>query len=268
MKLKYYKVKNLLSIIGLVVSASCFCQNNMKSFSWPNNEKLAVSLSYDDALDSQLDNAIHHLNEYHIKASFYIVPSSKTVFDRLQEWRDIALQGHELGNHSVYHPCRASLPGREWVKSHKDLDHYTLAQIKEELITANTILHAIDGKIERTFTPPCLDSLIAGKNYIPKIANMFIAIKGQGIEDGFSHLWAPSAVTGKDLIKYIEESNRKYKMVNIIFHGIGGDYLSVSNNAHKELLQFLSNNKEDYRVDTFMNLMKYTEAITHQNKSK
>lgn len=77
---------------------------------------IAVSLSYDDALDSQLDNAIPSLNHHNFRASFYIVPTSQSIRDRLSERREIALHGHELGNHTPYHPCSGSKPNCDWVK--------------------------------------------------------------------------------------------------------------------------------------------------------
>jgi hypothetical protein len=43
-------------------------------------------------------------------------------------------------------------------------------------------------------------------------------------------------------------------MVNFTFHGVGGDHLSISSQAHKSLLTFLAKNKNDYWVDTFRNI--------------
>ena len=40
-------------------------------FAWPEGRKAAVSLAYDDALDSQLDTAIPALDRHGLKGSFY-----------------------------------------------------------------------------------------------------------------------------------------------------------------------------------------------------
>jgi len=228
-----------------------------KDFIWPGGAKIAISLSYDDALNSQLDNAIPALDKYNFKASFYVLPNSTVIRDRMEEWRSAAKNGHELGNHSLYHPCSASLPNRGWVPPHHDLDQYTLIKMIEELSTTNTFLTAIDGNNERTYTPPCGDLTISGKNYLPKVKNNFVAIKGQGIASGFSVLWAPSDVSNVQLIEDIKNISPDVSLINILFHGIGGDHLSVSTKAHAELLKFLSNNQETYYVDSFINIMKY-----------
>lgn len=93
---------------------------------------------------------------------------------RLDEWRDVAAQGHELGNHSMFHPCRASLPNREWVVKHHDLDGYSVEQMVEEVKTANVFLYAIDGQTERTYTAPFGDQLAGGENYISAIKDLFV----------------------------------------------------------------------------------------------
>lgn len=145
---------------------------------WPNGAKAAISLSYDDALHSQLDNAVPTLNKYGIKASFYLMLASDALAPRLDEWRALAAQGHELGNHTIYHPCSASAPGREWVKPHADMDKRTIEHMQEEVKVANAFLKVLDGKTERTFTPPCGDRNTKGGNYIPAVREYFVAIKG------------------------------------------------------------------------------------------
>ena len=54
-----------------------------KVFTWPDGQKMAISLSYDDALNSQLDNAIPALNRHGLVASFYLTLASPTVRQRL-----------------------------------------------------------------------------------------------------------------------------------------------------------------------------------------
>ena len=46
-------------------------------------------------------------------------------------------------------------------------------------------------------------------------------------------------------------------MVNITFHGIGGDYLGVSAQAHEELLRFLAANRRLVWTDSFINIMRH-----------
>ncbi len=234
-----------------------------EQFIWPNKAKAAISLAYDDALNSQLDIALPALNKLNFKASFYLTLNSPTVNTRLAEWRQAAQQGHELGNHSINHACRGSLPGRDWVPAHNDLDKKQYLEIIQEINTANTFLKAIDGETVRTFTVPCTDQIVENKNYVSALNDTFVGIKShvgtipQSIDEFEvlnASVWTPSGHSGAELIAYVKEAARYGTIANITFHGVGGDYLSVSAQAHQELLDYLATNSDIYWVDTYRNI--------------
>lgn len=229
---------------------------------WPNGAKVAVSLSYDDALDSQLDNAVPSLDGHGLKASFYLTLVSSSVRERLEDWRSLAANGHELGNHTIYHPCSGSLPDRDWVQPYRDTDTYTLDQMVDEVVMANTILNAIDGETRRTFTPPCDDLIVDGVNYLLSVDQFFVAIKGQsnGMPETLYPLFMPDGESGQELIDYVTSHSQEGMLLNILFHGIGGDHLAVSSEAHAKLLRFLAENSDTYWVDTFLNIMTHAKA--------
>lgn len=244
----------LLSLLSLVFSAAV----QAGPITWPGKAKAAVSLSYDDALNSQLDNAVPALNKYGIKASFYPILSSPVMVERMSEWRKLAADGHELGNHTLFHSCAKSKPGRDWVPTYNDLDKKVIGQMRDELLTANAFLHALDGKTERTLTPPCLDWDVADGNYVETLSDLFVGIKGaEKIPAEYSAMLLPDGISGKELIDFVKKSAKSGGLVQIIFHGIGGDHLSVSKEAHEQLLKFLANNREMYWTDTYLNIATY-----------
>ena len=259
----------LLFLLALSCGLSSFAESSENRFLWPNGAKAAVSLAYDDALNSQLDNAIPALNTYGLKATFYLQLSSPVVETRLPEWRAAAAHGHELGNHTLFHQCSASKPGRGWVLPHRDLDKISVAQMKAEIQLANTMLFTIDGKRERTFTAPCTDSMAKGENYIDAVRSAFVAIKlAEGgvvpdmqLLDPYNvGVYVPTDVSGQQLIDMVAVAARQGSMVNITFHGIGGDYLAVSKEAHETLLRHLAAHRDVYWTGTFIDLMQYVKA--------
>ena len=270
--------KNNQFVFGVIVSSllsasTVYADDVAQTFKWPNGQKAAVSLSYDDALNSQLDHAIPTLNKYGLKGTFYLQLSSPAIDQRLPEWRAAAKKGHELGNHSLFHQCSKSQPGRDWVEPGRDLDKLTVAQMKDQVVLANTMLYAIDGKRERTFTAPCIDKNAGGQNYIEAIKSEFVAIKleGGGVTADMNKLDPydvgvnfPAGVTGQQLIDVVKEAAAKGTMANFTFHGVGGDHLMTSAEAHEELVKYLAAHKDIYWVDTFVNEMKYVKA--HQQK--
>ncbi len=239
-----------------------------KPFAWPDGTKAAVSLSYDDAINSQLDNAIPALNKYGLAGTFNLVLSSATVSKRLVEWRQAATQGHELANHTLFHQCSRAAPGHEWVTVDNDLDKVSVGQLAAQIRLGNAMLHAIDGRTERTFAVPCGDLRAAGENYIAAIKTEFVAIKSTpgGVTpdmwrlDPFAVSTAvPMNVTGEQLIAIAKQAAAQGTMANFTFHGVGGDYLAVSSEAHEELLKYLAANRGTYWTDTFINIMMYVK---------
>lgn len=235
-------------------------------FAWPDGRRAAVSLSYDDALDSQLDIAIPALDRYGFKGSFYIPLANATVGTRLADWRAAARNGHELGNHTLFHQCSGSAPGRDWVEPQRDLDTTTAAQMRDQVLLANTLLAAIDGGTRRTLTLPCGESKAKDGDYATLVNDHFVGIKVGGgavtpdmatLDPAAVTVGAPVGLTGKQLIAMVEDAGRRGTMVNFTFHGIGGDYLTTSAQAHEELLAWLDKHRDRYRVDTFLNLMTY-----------
>jgi peptidoglycan/xylan/chitin deacetylase (PgdA/CDA1 family) len=238
-------------------------------FAWPGGAVAAVSLAYDDALDSQLDTAIPALDRAGLKGSFYLTLSSETLNRRMADWRAAAVRGHELGNHTLFHQCSRSGPDRAWVSADNDIDQISATQLAAQIRLGNTLLHAIDGKRERTFTTPCGDLMAGGEPYLGLIKVDFVAMKSAsgGVVPSMATLdpysvgvAAPSDVTGTQLIDLVKQAAQAGTMANITFHGIGGDYLSVSAEAHEQLLKYLADNRSLYWTDTFLNIMKYVKS--------
>lgn len=258
----------LVLILGLHAgSAAAQTAKAGPAFAWPQGARAAVSLAYDDALDSQLDHAIPALDKYSLKGSFYLTLSNPAVARRLEEWRAAARRGHELGNHSLFHQCARSKPGRDWVEPHRNLDTTSVEQMRDQVLLANTILAAIDGRRERTFTVPCGDTLAGGRDYLPAVGASFVGIKltgGTGVIDAMRSLdplavpvAAPVGSSGAELIAIVRQAMARGTMVNFTFHGIGGDYLGVSTQAHDELLRFLAAQRQLVWTDTFINIMQH-----------
>ncbi|HLT43634.1 MAG TPA: polysaccharide deacetylase family protein [Luteimonas sp.] len=236
------------------------------AFPWPDGQRAAVSLAYDDALPSQLDNAIPALDRHGLKGTFYLTLAAEAVRTRLDDWRAAARSGHELGNHSLFHQCSARGPGREWVRPEHDLDALTVAQMRDQVALANTMLQAIDGSTEFTYTAPCGDRAAGDGEYIATVAPLFLGVKLVG-GDVVPDMWTldraavpvtvPVDATGAQLIALVEEAGRRGTMVNFTFHGIGGDHLAVGNEAHEQLLDFLARHRDLYWTDTFRNQMRW-----------
>src|ERR1700749_2369487 len=124
------KLKSTI-VITLILLAVQLTNGQTKT-TW-NNKPCAVVLTYDDAIDVDLDNVIPALDSLQLKGTFYIIGASPVVARRMAEWRSAAAEGHELGNHALFHPCDGSLPGRGFVGPDNDLSKYTISRAVSEI---------------------------------------------------------------------------------------------------------------------------------------
>ena len=106
----------LVSTLLFFHCISSIAQERVQAITWPDGKKAAVSLSFDDARLSQVDTGIPVLDEFEVKATFYL--SVEAMRERLDGWKKAAANGHEIGNHSMTHPCSGNFA---WVPNGNEL---------------------------------------------------------------------------------------------------------------------------------------------------
>ena len=249
-------------------------ENPGDNFRWPDDKQLAVCLTYDDGLDCHLDVAVTALDSFHLNGAFFCTGYSSSLYTRMDEWRNIAGDGHELGNHTLFHPCDGEK--FDWVVPEYDLNRYSINQLVNELSTANSLLKAIDGHEERTFAYTCSDYKIGEQSFVDTIRNHFIAARNDGaipenmmdVDIHFVPSWGVIDPTGEELISHVKSAMENKTLAVFMFHSVGGGYLNVSSEAHLELLEFLQQNKELIWVDTFINVMKHVRNEQQRPKTQ
>ena len=73
-------------------------------FAWPGGARAAVSLTYDDGYDSQLENVAPLLDVLGLKATFFLTVENMDA--RRIDWITLSEKGHEIGDHTMTHPCK------------------------------------------------------------------------------------------------------------------------------------------------------------------
>ncbi len=259
-------MKKYLLLISIIFGClNSFTQNNSV---W-NNKKCAVVLTYDDALNTHLDNVIPLLDSLGFKATFYLSASFPGCKNRLNDWKKAAAEGHELGNHTLFHPCTGNMPGREWVKPDYDLSRYTVKRIVDEARMTNIFLQALDGKTGRTFAYPCGDMKIGDTAYMDNMRNDFIAARAVREEmhtidkiDLYNiDCYAMNNATGEQMIQLVQQAMQTNTLLVFLFHGVGGEHaINVSLDAHRQLLNFLKQNEKDIWIAPMIDVAEYIKA--------
>lgn len=149
------------------------------SFSWPAGKAAAISLSFDDARPSQIERGLPILNQYGVHATFYV--SVGAMEKRAEDWRRVVADGHEIGNHTLNHPCSGNF---RFARSHA-LEEYSLTRMEEELTGANRAIEDLLGVIPTTFAYPCGQKFVGRgeklQSYVPLVARHFVV--GRGFRD-------------------------------------------------------------------------------------
>ena len=255
----------MLTVLLSAFSFSTYAQDNSV---W-HDKKCAVVLTYDDALSVQLDHAIPVLDSLGLKATFYLSGFFPDFRQRVNDWKSVAKRGHELGNHTLFHPCEGKSPGREWVKPDYDLNTYTIQRLADEISMANTLLEALDGRTKRTFAYPCGDMKVGDSSYVDRTKADFIGARGvTGTLQRIAEIdlnnvgaYLVNGQSGDELISLVRQAMAKNALLVFLFHGVGGGHsLDVPLDDHRKLLSFLKQNEKDVWVAPLVEVLEYVKV--------
>lgn len=143
---------------------------------WPRGKRAALSLTFDDARPSQVEIGMPILDEHGVKATFYPLPS--LLGCRPERWKETFAEGHEVGNHTVSHPCSCNFV----FSRNNALEDYTLERMKGELERADEELEAFFGSRPTSFAYPCGQRYVgrgeATQSYVPLVTGRFVVGRG------------------------------------------------------------------------------------------
>jgi len=251
-----------ITLMFMLLGCTVYAQPKI---AWPHHKKAVIVLTYDDGIQSQLDNAVPLLDSLHLKATFFLIGDALD-YNTIPEWRAVAKKGYELGNHTMYHPCMDK-------DNPVGSQSYTPATILREIGTTNYFLFALDGKTTHSYAYPCTETSVGGKYYVDSLRKSGavnyarvggdqesavitnfkdldpLLIPSYGVEQGSS---------GDQLIAFVKKVEQSGGMGVFMFHGIGRDWIITSVEAHKQLLEYLAHDKNIW-VATFSEAMNYAE---------
>jgi peptidoglycan/xylan/chitin deacetylase (PgdA/CDA1 family) len=258
----------LLSILTMgQLSSSPLEGEELKPFHWPNGKKAAVSLSFDDARLSQIDTGLALLKKEGVKVTFFVKPSG--VEKRLAGWKQAVADGHEIGNHSLTHPCT----GNYKFSRNNALENYNLAMMAQQLNGANEWIYKQLGVKPSTFAYPCGQKFVGRgvdvKSYVPLVADRFLAGRGYLDESGNDPLicdLAQAMGTGFDdmdfsrMKKIVDQAAQEGRWVIFVGHEIGKrGYQTTDTKAIETLCEYLKNPANGIWLGTVKEIATYIQ---------
>jgi len=222
---------------------------------WPAGCQGAVSLTFDDGTPSQLRLAAPLLHKYSLQATFYVNPRDNYQ-EQLQPWRALALTGHEIGNHTVRHPCSKNFAFISQDKG-RALEEMTLDDIEADIAQAGERLSSvIPEQTATSFAYPCYQPFVGRgatrQSYVPVVARYCVAGRGLGEQPNdprycdLHYLWSTPCerMTGAALVGCAERAVAQGRWVILTFHGVNDGHLHVAHGDLEELCAFLARSRE------------------------
>jgi len=233
----------------------------------------AVSITFDDGEQCQLDKAVPIMNEHGIKGTFYINPYGDDWKARFEPWIEVGQAGHEIGNHSKSHIC-----SKNYLGSPHGLEDMTLDEIEADILEAHERLVPIAPHQKVwTFAYPCYNTEVGvgleRKSYAPVVAKHFLAGRVGG-EYGFGNypgvidlacVWGLPMVrmSGFEMIGLVEELTARGQWVVLAFHEIDGARLTVGSHDFEMLVRYLHRRRDEIWTAPFVEVaQKIADART------
>lgn len=239
---------------------------------WPRGKRAVVSLTYDDGLPSHPREVASLLESFNLRGTFY-APIKSDLTSSPLVWRALVGRGHELGNHTYFHPCW-SVGGKyaDWLPEQFNLEKYDETRWLDEVKTANQSLGLVDGRDERTFGNTCWDNYIGPQNapicLEPLIAQVFMAARGENTGKpvsldpvNFNNLgtvWADHRGF-ETFLPELEEIQETGGWLIYTFHGVGeaAHNLHIDPEAHRRLLEYLHQHRGSIWTAPVIEVVKY-----------
>lgn len=256
--------KSLLPVIMLLSIAG----NAQPGRPW-HGKKCSIVITYDDAINQHLDNAIPILDSLGLKATFYVTAFSQSMQTRMNDWKKLPQMGHELGNHTLFHPCTGG-PGREWVRKEYDLNNYTVKRMVDETRMTNLFLNSLDGKTKRTFAFTCGDMKIGDSSFMNAMRNDFVAARAVRSEmhkineiDLYNvDCYIVNNHSFDQMKEWVDKAMQTNSLLVILFHGVGGgNTLDVSLQTHREILKYIKQNEKDIYITPMLEVAEYIKSF-------
>jgi len=231
----------------------------------------AVSLVFDDGEPSQLTKGIPLLDEFGIKASFYLVPNGDDWRQRLEPWIEVGRAGHEIANHTCCHLCSKNL-----FNTPRGFEDMTVEEMEADILEAQRRLEQIAPHQKAwSFAYPSSQTEVGvgleRRSYVHVAARHFLAARVRG-EYGFGNypnavdlaaVWtsATPRMSGYDMIGLVEELTARGQWVVLGFHEVDGARLTIGSHDLKMLLAYLERRSDQIWTAPFVEVAAKVAAV-------
>lgn len=214
---------------------------------WQDNKQAAFMLFFDDGCRSHLTNAIPELRKRGLTGTFYLFPAAEFFKKHQSEWEDMAVVGGmEFGNHTM---------------THSGAPDY--ASIEKELVECSAYIRRVN--------PPSPDSPLLSyakpggvdKNWHiseeehQRAQDKALVVRRNRTPNNAAGI---NIKTAAEMFALAQTALETGDSASIVFHGVGGDWLSVDMPEFLGLLDLLKENEDRLWIAGHIAQHKYEAA--------
>lgn len=227
---------------------------------WPDDCAGAVSLTFDDAIPCHITRVAPILDAHGLRGTFYVNPRADWVANAAA-WRTVHADGHEIGNHTLSHPCSRNFG---W-NAAQGLEDMTLEEVEEDIRRGREALAAaIPAQTAHSFCYPCYQDFVGRgptrRSYVPIVTKYHTAARGRGetFNDprhaDLHYVWSYPCerMSGAEMIGLCEQAARSGGWAVLTFHGVGEAHLMVGESDFTALCAHLAHHRARLWTATFL----------------
>jgi peptidoglycan-N-acetylglucosamine deacetylase len=236
---------------------------------WPQDRLAAISLTFDDGINTHLDVVGPILKKHHLNGTFFVATGMGPWEKRKAEWKQLAEQGNELANHTVHHPCLLAQ-----ITPHSQ--DYTPEMMEAEIRdAAQEINKLLDSQRGLTFAYPCgnmsfgkpEDEVKNAALYLRYVSEHSFGARAVGMSPenpdemnvlAINDLGTTAEKGFAALLDMAERAIQGHHWGVYCFHGVGGDWLSITPDALDELTAYFERHPEIWTA-TFGDVLRYIQ---------
>ena len=144
----------------------------------------------------------------------------------------------------------------------------------QEVSQQNVLLTALDGRQAHGFAVPCGQTLAGGKDYLEPLRRSKLVTYSRSVDETDDDLrrdpssFDPMRLPGRgfvspagtaQLVEFAQKAAKGGGLAVYVFHGVGGDYLSVTAEDHRRFVEWLAAHRETYWVATMRDAVEWID---------
>jgi peptidoglycan/xylan/chitin deacetylase (PgdA/CDA1 family) len=237
-------MRHLLPLIALTIAGTSFtviaAEDTVRIANWQGDRAGAFAFTFDDGQREQAAIAAPMLDALGLKATFVINPgktpqNGESWFGTWEQWRTLAKNGHEIGNHAM---------------THENLSKASDEVLQREVVEAKALIEKEMGLPCYTFVYPFNAEGDAARALVKKTHPVW--------SSGERKAYGGPQFTAAKANAWIDEAIAQKSLVIAMIHGIDSGYLPFAGRAiFKDHLDYVKSKEAQVWVAPLATIKRY-----------